>query len=91
MRSWDLIEFLTENDSIWAHVDEPGGQRWILSLEEWDFGHIIVYDANKCNVATGRGPAHFGYQDSVRTIINRGKSRLTPYETPLDLSSTVCP
>lgn len=91
MRSRELIETLNENNSQYAVFDQPECLRYIISIVELELGYLRVYECDRNNVASRVGELPFGYQDTVLTIIARGKSRAKDLDPTLDLTNIVCP
>lgn len=91
MRSRQMIETLNENNSQYAVLDQPECLRYIISIVELELGYLRVYECDRSNVASRVGELPFGYQDTVLTIITRGKARCKDLEPPVDLTDIVCP
>ena len=91
-RSRWLIDKLNEADTDYAYIDDPCN-RWIIYAGPYrqGFGTFSVYFTDKNNVAVKVGDAFFGYQDTVRHIINRSATHSIILDPPVDLNPQVCP
>jgi hypothetical protein len=88
-RSQDMILALQEAGLTYAYVDYPCNTRYIISIENWELGYLIVYKTDPNNVAIQDGHVPVGHQDTVQHLVIRGNSRAVSYENPIDLSTAI--
>ena len=85
-RSQQIVEKLLDADTVLGYIDDPG-TKWVFDISPWKRGFMTVYKTDCGEAVFSQGQAHYGYQDTTRTIINRSNSNAIFYNPPVLLAS----
>lgn len=84
-RSQEIVKKLLEANTTIGYIDDPG-IKWVFDISPWHRGFMTVYKTDCGENVFSYGEAHYGYQDTTRTIINRSNANAIILEQPVLLS-----
>ena len=86
-RSQQIVEKLLAEGTTFGYLDDPG-IKWIFDISPWSRGFMTIYKTDCGENCYSVGEAHYGYQDTARTIVYRGNANITTfYDPPVLLSA----